>query len=743
MATGIAQVGTYSRLRIEANVVDSSAAGRWSDVSVQLYFEETSGSNNLAWNAGGVAASVSLNGSAIWNGSFGFDWRPGGLQSVLLYSGTTRINHNADGTPPSVTFGGSNGATGSSGGGGGGSVSVGVGLATLKVIPGVPTGVTATRVSDTQTTVSWAQSSASNGQPTTNTIQQSINGGAWADLVTVNATTSAVVSTAANRKTEYRVRGNNTAGSSAYSSSSSPIYTTPGAPTNVVATKQANLDIVVTFTENVDYNEYNHEVWHGVVAGGVTTWDGAALTTLASGVLSYTHVAPNAAQVHVYQVRSKSGSLLSAYSVSNSVQLLVAPNKPTLADLPNFADKAASLTVAWTHNSVDTTPQKFYEVNYSTDGGSSWTGTGKVTSTATTRVIAANTYAANAAVSVRVRTWGSATTGGSDGTGASAWSDIDLVTFKTKPTATITSPANSSVVNDGTLRATVGFSQPESASFVKAELELLQVATLLEALTSTNLVGITFATELQNSTSYTVRARVQDSNGLWSSWVSNAFSVTYLTPVPAVVSVSYLDESGYAQLDLTIAAPGAGQAAVSTVTITRTINGQKETVVLDYPSASALTFLDTTPTINGTNTYHITTVSSLGATNTVTRTLETNECRRAFLSKGAGFSDVVVFGGNLEVDESLSVASSVVQAAGRVRPIGLYGVESLVQLKASSFIYEGFGSTVDELREFLLRPGKACYRDASGRRLFGSVKGSVSYKKVGRGELSFNLTETS
>jgi hypothetical protein len=637
----------------------------------------------------------------------------------------------------------------------------------------------------------------------------------------------------------------------------------------------------------------------------------------------------------------------------------------------------------------------------------------------------------------------------------------------------------------------VAFSQAESASFVKTELELLEGATLLETLTSTNLVGITFATELQNGTSYTVRSRVQDSNGLWSAWASNTFSVTYLIPVIPDVSLSYLEENGYAQLDielpaprenlavnpsyetagasvvvrtnyatnpciggslvglvggrtnlsdggtyiratitdalassvaqllsqntttshlmpiaagetltvqaegrassypnlaivvqffdatptylagsqvigtstpvesseftplapLTVTAPAGSvyarwfvalpgsdpravgdtfdvrnvmqekttaalpffsgntpdtadltyswastvgssvstlnalsvasklsvgvvrhqsvehvlsgarsarlyapvaigsnsallypvsnftgvagqvytwsawvwrdanapdvflansvtngpasalttkrgeweflsitftatgsaellrlrnqgimpagsaiwvedemlvaasgyagpwfpgaQAVADTVTITRVVDGVEETVVGSYPAASELTFLDTTPVINGENTYKVTATSALGATRTVEETLVTNECRRAFLSKGAGYSDVVVFGGNLEVEEDLSVASSVVQAAGRTKPIGLYGVETAVELKAKSYIFEGFGSTIDELRAFLLRPGKACFRDASGRRVFGSVQGSVAYKKAGRGDLSFTMTETS
>jgi hypothetical protein len=193
---------------------------------------------------------------------------------------------------------------------------------------------------------------------------------------------------------------------------------------------------------------------------------------------------------------------------------------------------------------------------------------------------------------------------------------------------------------------------------------------------------------------------------------------------------------------LTIAAPGGGQAAATKVSITRKINGVEEVVVQDYPVVSVMTFLDTTPTISGTNVYTVTTASSIGAQSSVSGSLVTAESGKAYLSKGAGFNTVVVFGGNLSVSETLAVDSATIQAAGRVKPIGLYGVETSVQLAVQSFIFEGFGSTIDQVRSILLVPGKACYRDPSGRRVFGSVNGSVSYKKSTRGDLSFTLTET-
>ncbi len=677
-----------------------------------------------------------------------------GVQTITVYNGTTTLTLNAAGDAygTSQTF--TMGATGTSGLGGPTSVSESQTLPAIKVLPNAPTGLTATRVSDTQVRLDWSQTSPSNGAVVNHIIQRRKNQPAgvgaevgWDSGTVISPSTTATVSVAPNEQWQYRVWARNAQGQRV-SNNSNIVYTTPAAPTGVAAAKLANQDIKVTFTSNVDYESYNHEVWHGTVTGGVTTWDGAALATLAAGTFEYTHTAPDPTKVHIYQVRAKQGTLYSTYAQSNQVQLLVAPNKPTVPAMGAFADKAVAFTFGWTHNSQDTTPQSAYEFAYSTNGGTTWTSSGKVASTASTRVLAANTFAANAAVQMRVRTWGQATTGGSDGTGASPWSDVKTVTFKTRPVATITAPANGATLNDSTVRVNLTFSQAEGATFVKAELKLNQTTggtVLLETLETTQLIGTKFATPVDNATAYNVQARVLDSNGIWSGWKTNAFSVTYLPPVLPVVATQYLEETGWGQIDLTIPDPGAGQAAAATVTITRSIDGgPEEVIVQDFPTAALLSFFDTTPTIHGSNRYTITVTSPLGAQRSVLNTLVTQECRRAFLSKGNGYNSVVVFGANLKVNEALSVASDTVQAAGRTKPIGLYGVETNVQLKVSSFIFERDSySTLPELRSFLLVPGKACYRDASGRRVFGSVKGSVQYYKTTRGDLSFTMTETS
>jgi len=593
--------------------------------------------------------------------------------------------------------------------------------------------------------VSWAQSSASNGQPTSNTIRRRINGGAWTTAVTISPATSSSLSAAANQKLEYEVRAANAAGSTAFSSTSTAIYTTPAAPTGVSASKDADLDITVVWTPNVAYVEHQHVVEHGTVSDGVTTWDDSALATVAAGTSLYKHVDPDAGDIHVYRVSAVTTSapaLTSTTALSNTVQLLAAPNKPTLPVLPSFANRAAAFVLTWAHNPVDTTPQTAFEVNFSTNGGSTWTSTNKVTSGVSSRTITAGTYAANAAVTMRVRTWGEATSGGAESTGASPWSDQATVTFKTRPVVTVTSPVNAVDYVAATLNVQLGFSQAESATFVTATIELFEGATLLESVISTTRASTILDTRVADGVTYTVKVSVTDSNGLTSTQVSRQFDVEYTEPVPAGVTVEYLPDSGVAQIGLTFATAGAGQVAATTVTILRTIDGVTETVASRFPIAGAsLTILDTTPTIHGVNSYRVRTFSEDGATADVVASLTTTEGDWAFLSSGDGFSNIIKFRSNLRVGAAASREQALVTAAGRESPIALFGPAKSLEVSGTATLFPGDESTPEEVEAFIRSATLVCYRDGNGRRIVGVMSASTPAISPLQSTFDFRVTE--
>lgn len=698
---------------------------------------------NLSASAAANIDTIPGNETIFFSSTLSYDFRASsGMGSIgdvqFLWQGYFTVEHDPDGTK-TMTFAGS--WTGDSNLGPG-SVSGSVPLPKITRAPNAPTALTAVRVSDTEITVSWSQSHPANGQATSNTLQRRVNGGAWADVSTVAPTTSLSVSASANQKVEYRVRANNAAGSSAWSSISAAVYTTPGAPTALAAAKDASLDINLNWTPNVAYTEHEHVIEESTNGG--TTWSPVAPVT--GGTSTYKHVAPNASVPHTYRIRSRatSGGLTSGWATSNTVQLLAAPNKPTLPDLPDFVARERAFKLEWAHNAVDTTPQTAYEVGFSTNGGSTWTTTGKITSALAERTIAALTYAANVAVTLRVRTWGQATAGGADGAGASPWSDLQTITFKNAPVATITTPANGGTWPEAILTAALGFSQAQAATFVKATAVLSTGGSDVETVESGSLAGITFTTPVANGTTYTLTVTLLDSNGVTSNPVTSTFNVAYTLPVAAVVTLTHLrgDQGGSTQIDLVIPAPGGGFAAATKVTIIRSIDGVPETLYDGYPiTAGAHTFQDTTPVLQGANVYRVRTFSALGAINDVVTTLDPAEPEWAYISTGPGFGTIIAFASNLRVSVDPSRESSLFAAAGRRKKIAQFGEQRDLSVSGSATLWAHEGSSPKEVEQLLLDAELVCYRDPTGRRMFGRVTGSVQTPWTEMSEFSFNVTE--
>lgn len=661
--------------------------------------------NALRWHDGPTDVWINANSSGYWSGS------------STSYPLSMRLDYGSIDVTP----------TGS------------ITLPRITQIPGIPTGVTATRISDSQVSVAWTRVGFAATQIL---VDQSVNGGAWTRVATLGNVGSAVVASTANRKTIYRVAAVNSAGTSAWSSSSAAVYTTPAAPSNAAAVR-SGLNVVLSWVNHSAYAEYQTVIEHGVNDGGIV-WDGTPAAVVSSGTTQWTDVTPDAGDVHVYRVRSRPVSatgLVSAWVQSNSVQLLVAPNAPTLANLPTRWTTDAGLTVSWTHNPVDTTGQTAYELEISTNGGSSWSSTGKVTSGTKSVLITAGTYAADDAVTFRVRTWGDATTGGADSTGASAWSNLDTVTYKTRSVLTITSPTDAEVIDSASVTVTLGFAQAEGGTFVSALVELLQASVVLEAVNTTFTSGILLATHLQDGGNYQVRATATDSWGLTSTTALIDFSVDYAEPATPDVEAVYIPETGMVSITIT---DDVADPVPVTVRITRTIDGVTETVGELPFTGAPITVLDTTPTIHGDNVYQVATFSAAGASSpTVTVTVVTAEGQWAYLSTGAGFSVFVRFYGNLTEDMKPGQDVTLIKPAGRSIPIALFGESSTLDVSVSAVILLDEGSTPFEIQEFLRTCKRVCYRSPSGRRIFGAVQGDITGLNGVTAQLSLVVSEAS
>lgn len=510
--------------QLEANATRS---GR--DIYVDVYVNRIG--SYTAWSTAQQAWGVNIDGN-VMNTTWTYDFR----STTRIYLGRHRVNGLAIGNRGwSATV----------------NMASGIGSATVTGTvnippdaPSAPTLGTVTRVSDTSQTITWTRVASATAPYTSQQVQRREFNGSWSAFATIftanrtetanGAETFTDTSTTANKLYQYRVVAFNSSGSAA-SATGPYTYTTPSAP-GVTLEATSSTQVTATVDTKVPHGNYKNELQYSS-AGGAWT----ALTTLAAGVDSYTWTPPAAASI---QVRSRTvivaptstdpgNGLASGYANSNTVPLQSPPLAPTNLT-PNGAnvDRTKAVAASWTYTSTDTSAQTAYEVQRSTDGGTTWTGTGKVLSTSKTYNFAANTFTAGQVVTWRVRTWGVHATAG-------PWSNNATFTAQTAPAVTITSPLGISE----TSLASVTWAAVTGQAAWKAE--LYRESELLQARSGSGTTRtVNFTPKLENGSSYTIRVQVQASTGLWSEWSETVFAADFPTPAPADVALGWDDDQG-------------------------------------------------------------------------------------------------------------------------------------------------------------------------------------------------------
>lgn len=301
--------------------------------------------------------------------------------------------------------------------------------------PAAPSNVAMSRVSDTSTTVTWTRNATSGKPYETQTVQKSINGGAWATISSPSGSASSLAAaTAANQKLRFQVRANNDAGSSSFVASSAYIYTSPAVPTAPSRADIAGPGQQVTWANTgMGYTEYVTEIigYKNGASVGV-------LGTVASGGTTFDHLTSHATQPYTtsdrwkYTVRHKTSSGTALYSAETAATTETAgvtspPNAPTgLSPNGGVIDPTEVNAFTWAFNTTDSSDQSQFQIRHRLQGAGSWTTGSVVTSSAKSWNLPANTYTNGNVIEWQV------TTKGADATW-SPWSASAFVTaFVTK-----------------------------------------------------------------------------------------------------------------------------------------------------------------------------------------------------------------------------------------------------------------------------------------------------------------------
>lgn len=422
--------------------------------------------------------------------------------------------------------------------------------ATTPALPVAPSALAVTRVSDTSQTVAWTRNASTAAPYTSQQVQRrEYPSTAWVGVANFGAYTNVAgqswgdTGTVANKAYKYRVKAANGTGES-YSAESPWIYTTPGTPSALAAVKQSSGDIVLTVTQTVSHNSYKTEIQYKVGAGAWT-----ALTTLNSGVTSYTWTPPAGssvqfqARVIVNDAGGVGNGLLSGYRASNVVPLLSAPNPPSALAPNGLAfDAAGARTFSWQHNTVDSSAQSAYELQWRIGTGA-WTSLGKSTSTAQQRTISEGYFTNGNIYQWQVRTWGAFTD-------PSAWSTAATFTASASPSVAITNPTAVLEASLVTLEWT--FSDPEGTAQSLWSAELLFDGNIIEQHSGSGATtSVPFTTRLTDGTEYQVRVQARDGSLLWSEWDQVSFTTDF--PLPPAPSLEAYWEPASGSVSLTVA----------------------------------------------------------------------------------------------------------------------------------------------------------------------------------------------
>ena len=611
--------------------------------------------------------------------------------------------------------------------------------------PSAITGLTATRASDTQATLSWTNN-ASAGAPYSNIAVQRWDsvGQAWSTVANVGGTTTTITDTGivAGRKYQWRTIPSNAIGEAAAAYSGS-VFTTPTAPSGVAAQYVGGTSVKVDWTNTSSYSEYGLRMQvykNGVVDGSVLTFATGTVTT------TRTIVAGNNYYFRVWAV-SDTGSLASAETQSNNIVPAAPPNAPTaLSSSVAVIDVARDYTLSWTHSPTDGSAQTQYQIQHRVQGNATWTVgsiVASATSTSANKPFAA-TYANGAIVEWQVRTWGVHATAGT-------WSATRTQQTSTTPVITVIGPPNPIVNSEIEVEWT--YAQAQGVASAEFVLDLYDTASQALVFTETWTDGNGGGTRIPpysavDGGQYRVDMRVRDARGVWSDTASRTFSGAFTPPAIPILAATFDEPSGAALLNVT---PVADVPGVTLPTVAVSIErrfwddeiedfGDWELLISEAPVDATL--VDPTGPTHDDGEYRViahTSAPSIGRSSSIVKP-PPKDNRWLYVSGGADFNTVCKMWANIEISQTASRERALHYFAGRKNPV-IYSGESAERTYSVSGILEDEATQPAMWVKLARQAGPVLLR-APGRRMYGNLS-TVSIDRIQNGlhKISFSIQE--
>lgn len=298
--------------------------------------------------------------------------------------------------------------------------------------PNAPSSVSASRNSDSKSTVTWTRGSGADTTYSRIYVERKTDGGSWVSLgyVAGTATSYSDTSITSNHSYQYRVRAYNSTGYSSYASSGT-IYTTPAAPQSVSGERTGAGTSVLLTVGNANTNTATGFDVQYKAEGG--SWANATVAS-STGTPVTSITIDNMGGSYYFRVRNTRSTLTSAWTESALVVTITPPNAPTLISPSSGAvlggsGSTQSVTFEWQHNPIDGSSQTAAEIHYRKSTATSWT-----TATATTAQSKAVTLDVGYEYVWSVRTKGAASDYG-------AYANNQTFKLYAPPSVSVTSPS--------------------------------------------------------------------------------------------------------------------------------------------------------------------------------------------------------------------------------------------------------------------------------------------------------------